>query len=224
MHSGERMREFGTVLFGDQRGTIKLFADALGMAPSNLQKYLSGKPKPGLELLEKILDLGCSLDWLATGEGEMLAYNHPGRALRVKLRERGEIAEKKDGYRQGKEKLMQIYTPNIDASGYIEGTIDLNETLATNREKSLAVRITDDSMAGAGINEEDIVVGARTARPKSGDIVIAKVRGSIVVRRYVKENGVMMLMPQGSGYNPTIIKEKSRIEILAVVRHTIHSL
>ncbi|MDB5036457.1 MAG: SOS-response transcriptional repressor, LexA [Chlorobi bacterium] len=224
MHSGERMRKFGTVLFGKERGTIKLFADALGMAPSNLQKYLSGKPKPGLELLEKMLDLGCSLDWLATGEGEMVAFNGPGRALRIRLRERGEIPEVPESNYRAKEPPMPIFTPNTDTSGYTEGTIDLNETLAMNRQKTLAVRIVDEAMTGAGIDVGDIVVGARAAKPKSGDIVIAKVRGSIVVRRYVKENGVTMLMPQGSGYNPTIIKENSRIEILAVVRHTIHSL
>ncbi len=66
---GERIREFAL----DKYSKINDFADALGMGASNVQSYMRGARKPGSLVLQKIQRLGCNLDWLLTGEGEMYA-------------------------------------------------------------------------------------------------------------------------------------------------------
>ncbi len=68
---GERIRAFATYKYGK----INDFADSLGMGAPNVQAYMRGARKPGSAVLQKIQKLGCNLDWLLTGEGEMYAVN-----------------------------------------------------------------------------------------------------------------------------------------------------
>jgi transcriptional regulator with XRE-family HTH domain len=59
----------------------KVFAERLGMQPTQLQKYLSGT-SPSAETLEKFAEAGCNIHWLITGEGRMYADNEAGRKLK----------------------------------------------------------------------------------------------------------------------------------------------
>lgn len=51
------------------------FAEKLGMQPQSLQKYLKGQRLPLPEILSKISNLGCNINWLLNGEGEMMKKN-----------------------------------------------------------------------------------------------------------------------------------------------------
>lgn len=48
------------------------FAKLLGMSPQMLHKYLNGERLPLPEILNKIYALGCNLNWLLNGNGEMM--------------------------------------------------------------------------------------------------------------------------------------------------------
>lgn len=48
------------------------FAAKLGMKPQTLQKYLKGHRLPLPDILNKISNLGCNINWLLNGEGDML--------------------------------------------------------------------------------------------------------------------------------------------------------
>lgn len=61
--TGERIRTFGLEKFG----SLKEFAHALGMSPSNLQAYLQNRRKPCTPILKRLIELGCDMDWLLTG-------------------------------------------------------------------------------------------------------------------------------------------------------------
>ncbi len=60
----ERIRRFGLKKFG----SIKEFAEAMDMSPSNLQAYLQNRRQPGTPILKRLSELGCDIDWLLTGE------------------------------------------------------------------------------------------------------------------------------------------------------------
>ncbi len=55
------------------------FADFLGIQRSNMSHYLAGRNKPGVEILQKILDKfpDISADWLIMGRGEMMIQEQP---------------------------------------------------------------------------------------------------------------------------------------------------
>jgi transcriptional regulator with XRE-family HTH domain len=57
------MRDFGLANFK----SLKEFAIALGMRPQNIQKYIYDGRAPGAEILIRLSELGCSIDWLLTG-------------------------------------------------------------------------------------------------------------------------------------------------------------
>ena len=62
----QNLRMFGYKKFG----TMKKFAEALDMNPSTLYSgYLNGRSLPGPQLLVKLIDLGCDINWLLTSRG-----------------------------------------------------------------------------------------------------------------------------------------------------------
>ena len=48
------------------------FAARLGIAPQGLQKYLKSGRQPMPDILLKLNELGCNINWLLTGKGEMI--------------------------------------------------------------------------------------------------------------------------------------------------------
>jgi transcriptional regulator with XRE-family HTH domain len=60
MSIGEKIR-----LFAESKGiSLAELANLLGMKPQSLQVYISGKSLPGSEILKKLKDLGCDINWL----------------------------------------------------------------------------------------------------------------------------------------------------------------
>jgi len=89
MTPGQRLRLFAIAWHGRQSGSITAFAEALGMQPSNLHKYLSGEREPGASVLARIAELGCNIHWLMSGDGEMYADNAAGNELKRKAGKQG---------------------------------------------------------------------------------------------------------------------------------------
>lgn len=81
MTSGQRMRLFGESVYS----SIKEFAQAVKMAPPNLQKYMNDEREPGSGILRRLYDIGCNINWLLTGNGNMFADNEIGRSLRPRV-------------------------------------------------------------------------------------------------------------------------------------------
>lgn len=65
---GARLRFFAE----NRYGSVAAMERAIGMAKHLLHKYVRDESKPGAELLQKFRGLGMSIDWLLSGEGEMM--------------------------------------------------------------------------------------------------------------------------------------------------------
>jgi transcriptional regulator with XRE-family HTH domain len=63
------------------------FAKLAGMSKATLVGYEVGQRKPGADALAAIARTGVNMNWLLTGEGEMLPREVPGSALQGVLRE-----------------------------------------------------------------------------------------------------------------------------------------
>ena len=99
-------------------------------------------------------------------------------------------------------------------------TISLDEMLITNREASFLLKVTGDSMTGAGIMPGDMVIVDRGQTPKSGDIVIAEVDGQWTMKYLRKRGQSVMLIPANPKYKPITPVHELRITgvVTAVVR------
>jgi len=110
------------------------------------------------------------------------------------------------------------------ADDYLDRKLDLNEHLVKNPAATFFVRVAGDSMIGAGINDNDILVVDRSLEPCNGSIVIAAVSGELTVKRLLKNKNSYRLAAENPDYPDLKIDEETPLEIWGVATYAIHSL
>jgi len=110
------------------------------------------------------------------------------------------------------------------ADDYLDRKLDLNEHLVKNPASTFFVRVAGDSMTGAGINDNDILVVDRSLEPSSNNIVIAIVNGELTVKRLLKTRGSCCLVAENPAYPPMEIDRETPLEIWGVATYAIHTL
>ena len=70
------------------------------------------------------------------------------------------------------------------ADDYLDRPLDFNELLVQNPAATFAVRISGESMTGAGLFPGDIAVVDRSLTPFNGCIVLALIEGEFTIKRY----------------------------------------
>jgi DNA polymerase V len=109
------------------------------------------------------------------------------------------------------------------AESYIEGHLDLNRNLIKHPVATFYVRVSGDSMAGAGINPGSILVVDRAVEAEDGDIVIARINDELCVKRLRVRRGRIWLMPENDKYQPIEVIESMDFEVWGRVMHAIRT-
>lgn len=68
----ERLKEFAQYI-----GSATKLANLLDMSPQSFIQYTNGRSKPGFEIISKLYNLGCNINWLVSGKGTMLRVSAP---------------------------------------------------------------------------------------------------------------------------------------------------
>lgn len=110
------------------------------------------------------------------------------------------------------------------ADDYLEGALDLNKLLVNNPPATFFLRIKGDSMTGAGIYTDDLLVVDRSVSPTHNSIVVAVLNGSLTVKRLWQKNGRVALMPDNPEYKPVEVTHNENFEVWGVATSVIHSL
>ena len=110
------------------------------------------------------------------------------------------------------------------ADDYIEGKLDLNELMGANPAATFFVRVAGDSMTGAGIHHQDILVVDRSLEPISGKVVIAVINGELTVKRLHRKGETLCLKAENPDYPDILINEGTTCEIWGVAAFVVHSL
>ncbi|HER62419.1 MAG TPA: translesion error-prone DNA polymerase V autoproteolytic subunit [Desulfobacteraceae bacterium] len=110
------------------------------------------------------------------------------------------------------------------AEDYIDRRLDLNELLIKNPAATFFVRVAGDSMTGAGIHHDDILVVDRSLEATSGRIVIAVYNGELTVKRLIQDKNSIRLVAENPDYSPLIIDQDNGCEVWGVVTSVIHQL
>ena len=84
----------------------------------------------------------------------------------------------------------------------IEKMLDINDLVVENPASTFYVRVSGDSMEGAGIFDNDVLVVDRAAEAKHGSIVVAAVFGELVVKYLEKYGEKIQLVSAKEGYSP----------------------
>lgn len=107
------------------------------------------------------------------------------------------------------------------AQDYVEQQLDLNELCIKHPAATYFVRATGDSMVGAGINDNDILVVDRALNAQAGDIIIACWNGELTVKE-LQLTPYPALLSHNRNYPPITLPEDAELDVFGVVSHVIH--
>ncbi len=110
------------------------------------------------------------------------------------------------------------------ADDYLDRSLDLNDLLVRHPSATFFVRVSGDSMTGAGIHSGDILVVDRTETARHGSIVIAALNGELTVKRLFREGGRVLLESENPAYAPIEVKEGMDFEVWGVALHVVRTL
>lgn len=110
------------------------------------------------------------------------------------------------------------------ADDYLEGKLDITKHLVKHPAATFYVRVSGDSMIGAGIHSGDLLVVDRSLEAKSGNVIVAALDGELTVKRLYQKNGLLRLLPENPEYQPIEIQLQQSFEIWGVVTNVIHPL
>ena len=110
------------------------------------------------------------------------------------------------------------------AADYEEDKLDLNKHLIKNPPATFFVRVTGDSMVGAGIHHGDLLIVDRSLDPKDKSVVIAVVNGELTVKRIRIKGRKITLEPENKNYSAQQITEEMEFEVWGIVTNVIHAL
>jgi DNA polymerase V len=133
---------------------------------------------------------------------------------------------------KGSKRFTQWDIPTANATGfgaaaddYMERGIDLNEQLIRNKPATFFMRVSGDTMTGAGIFNGDVVIVDRSVKAVNGKVIIAILNGEMLIRRFEKTFNKIRLVPETPRLSPIDVDlSGSEFSIWGVVTYVIHGL
>lgn len=110
------------------------------------------------------------------------------------------------------------------ADDYVETFLDLNQYLVEQPSATFHVRVSGDSMTGAGIVSGDILIVNRAADARHNSIVVAVVDGEPTVKRLYWKDGLIELRPENPDYPIIKIRGERQLDIWGVVTGVVRKL
>ena len=109
------------------------------------------------------------------------------------------------------------------ADDLVERVLDINDLVVKNPASTFFVRVEGDSMEGAGIFSNDVLVVDRSVEAKSGQIVVAAVFGEMVVKRLQKVGEKFELHSENFAYEPITLTGEEDCHLWGVVVGSVRS-
>ena len=89
---------------------------------------------------------------------------------------------------------------------------------------TFAVRISGESMTGAGLFPGDVAVVDRSLTPSNGSIVLALIDGEFTIKRYCVVGSGIVLLAENPRFMNIEISAETGLEVWGVVKHAIRML
>ncbi|MFT5849796.1 MAG: DNA polymerase V [Patiriisocius sp.] len=99
----------------------------------------------------------------------------------------------------------------------VERVLDINDLVVQNPASTFFVRVAGDSMEGAGIFSDDVLVIDRSKEVKDGVIVVAAINGEMVVKRLLLQHNKHLLVSENEDYEPITVGDGEECTVWGVV-------
>ena len=110
------------------------------------------------------------------------------------------------------------------ADDYVDVGIDLNDQLIRHPSSTFFLRVSGDSMTGAGIHDGDLLVVDRSLDPRPGRIVVAVLDGAFTLKRLMRGQRGLQLEAANPAYPTLELQQCTDVQIWGVAIHVIHPL
>lgn len=107
------------------------------------------------------------------------------------------------------------------AEDFKERRISLDEELIKNKPATFFARVSGQSMIGAGLNDNDLLVIDRSLEPRHNKIAVCILDGEFTVKRLRVEGNQLWLQPENPNYKPIKITEESDFMVWGIVTNVI---
>lgn len=108
------------------------------------------------------------------------------------------------------------------ADDFIDERLDLHRHLVRNPPATFFLRAQGESMINAGIYDGDLLIVDRSIEAAHNRVVIAALDGELTVKRLVRRQGRVVLMPENPDYPEIDITEREYVHIWGVVTYVVH--
>ncbi|KAA8740852.1 translesion error-prone DNA polymerase V autoproteolytic subunit [Pseudomonas koreensis] len=109
------------------------------------------------------------------------------------------------------------------AADHIEAHISLDEVLNIRAPHVYLVKITGESMQGAGIFDGDLAVVDRSLEPAHGHIVVALLNNDPLCKRLCIRGNDVILLSENPKYPPRYVLEGDELAIWGVIIGSVRS-
>jgi len=96
-------------------------------------------------------------------------------------------------------------------------TLDIASHIVRNKASTFFMRVSGESMTGAGIYDGDLLIVDRSLEARHGDIVVAVLNGEFTVKRLSRRDGRVELHPANADYRKITVTEEMDFEVWGVV-------
>ena len=101
--------------------------------------------------------------------------------------------------------------------------IELLRMLCPNPEASYLIRVQGSSMIDSDIHDGDIIIVDKSNRdPLPQDVAVCELNGEYTIKRLVKEEGRMWLVPANPGFPKIEIHQGDDFNVWGIVTYVIH--
>ena len=107
------------------------------------------------------------------------------------------------------------------AGDFKQDRISLDKELIKNKEATFFARVSGQSMVGAGLDNNDLLVIDRSLEPTNNKIAVCLIDGEFTVKRLKVENYRIWLKPENLDYKPIEITEQNQFIIWGIVTNVI---
>jgi DNA polymerase V len=107
------------------------------------------------------------------------------------------------------------------ADDFKQERLSLDNMLVKNKLSTFYARVSGQSMVGAGIDDNDLLVIDRSLEPANNKIAVCFLDGEFTVKRLKLDADGVWLQPENPNYKPIKITEENNFVIWGIVTNVI---
>jgi DNA polymerase V len=93
--------------------------------------------------------------------------------------------------------------------------------LVKNKEATFFARVSGQSMIGAGLDDNDLLVIDRSIEPQNNKIAVCFIDGEFTVKRLLIKKGKLWLQPENSEFKAIEVTNENEFVIWGIVTNVI---